>query len=95
MNISKIKNIYLTSLCDRLIFDIKIDILKIKNPWVLSDFYNIVQDGIFRHNKIFYKKTSSATARRMFSRGASGANMIVENKKVLTFKEYLVDRSDN
>lgn len=92
------KNIYLTSLIDRLILRIKIDITKIHNPWIITDYGNIIPNGIFRYNKLFYQKGPTGNCRRIFSKDIYGNYLIWsdedENRKVLSFKEYIADLTE-
>jgi hypothetical protein len=93
----KSKNVHLTSLVDRLMFDIKIDITKIANPWVITDYNNVTGNGIFRINKLFYQKGVSGTYRRVFAYNLYGTYLVwpeQENKKVLSFRKYLNDSTD-
>jgi len=93
----KSKNVHLTSLVDRLIFNIKIDIKKISNLWVVTDYGNIINLGIFRYSNLFFEKGSSGCYRRIFSPGVYGNYLVWYNekdKKVLSFKKYIIHSAD-
>lgn len=96
LDAGKSKNIHLTSLVDRLIFGIKIDITKVNNPWIITDYENIITDGIFRYNKLFYQKGITGTCRRVFCNGVYGHYLIWDDEdiKVLSFKKYITNSTD-
>lgn len=94
-------NIYITSLFDRLLYDIKLDITKIRSRWVVSDFENIVSGGYFRYDGFFFQKgyedkEKKMEYRRIYASGWAGIynSWVNPNKhKVLTFRDYLIDVS--
>lgn len=81
------EHLKITDLETRLKHKINIDILKVKNPWVVSNFRNVKFGGLFRWNRSFYTKTSNFSARATYTR----INVLFKNEdlKVLSFDEYL------
>ncbi|MFM9826326.1 hypothetical protein [Flavobacterium sp.] len=93
----KSKNVHLTSLVDRLIFNIKIDIKKIFNLWIVTNYGNIITLGVFRYSNLFFEKGPSGCYRRIFSPGVYGNYLVwcdEKDKKVLSFQKYIICSTD-